>query len=127
MNDPKDKLNKMVGVVKYIGPLDDKKNDGDYIERLCEKLIREANDAKRKMTSRYEKNKRAKVKEPSPRHYHRRKISMQSTIVNPKFTNLNKRMRTPRRADEESVSDVSDDSEIAEGAGKCLLCDIFVI
>ena len=31
MNDPKDKLNKLVGVVKYIGPIDDKKNEGDYV------------------------------------------------------------------------------------------------
>ena len=37
MNDPKDKLNKLVGVVKYIGPIDDKKNEGDYVGVEIEK------------------------------------------------------------------------------------------
>lgn len=31
MNDQKDRLHRMVGIVRYIGPLDDKKSDGDYV------------------------------------------------------------------------------------------------
>ena len=45
-------------------------------------------------------------------------MSKQNSFVNPKFMNLNKRLMSPKRQDEESVSDLSDDPEITENDGK---------